>query len=508
MAFKDDNWRPGSERRLILTIALTDPDTKRDSNYTTNPGASPTLRFCDQGDQGNGGIFSFSSNDYLPFISSFSGSHQSVTYDGMGSDADCNFSLLNKRYPWQVKHAAGGTETSTFDVRLSQLFADYLWQGAIVTATAVCKRLDGTTTSQQVFYGKINQLSASVNTVDVNCLADKTYIRLKPDDEGPGSSSFPSIVTDVGYPNAPISEIGKTVPIVYSAASFSPVLPSAGTLATDPTMETSSLYLTSLYQPVIADGEYNAAGSREARLLCSAYPTQSSAGAGGEKIFISLGDSRIAVLSSPSVTASTTEVYVDVATGQVALTWINPAETDTETNVTDTGQAYDGKDDTYAEVEYSGGNAELILTLPYIGSHGEITDTVGFINLAAGGTGSDTGAGASSVNGSFQVYNIDAAGTHASMTANLTKNNIEAGGYFETAAISAAGLSGEYWQSWEWAHDNAGTKERVGVRCLIDTASVSARVKAIGIKVTFRSRKFGIDYIASRSRNRTREEKS
>jgi len=47
--FKQRDWRPGTDRRLAVTITLTDPDVIADTNYQTSPGATAVLYLCDAG---------------------------------------------------------------------------------------------------------------------------------------------------------------------------------------------------------------------------------------------------------------------------------------------------------------------------------------------------------------------------------------------------------------------------------------------------------------------------
>jgi hypothetical protein len=154
MSFKTDNWLPGAERRLLVTIALTDPDSKRESGYPS----APTLYFCNIPDPTTG-AFTYSGNVYTPTILGFQGNSASVDFRGGVSDADGTLTLANVRYPFQHIHTTYGVESEQSSVKLSQLLADYVWSGATFTATAYCRIGSATETTQTVFTGSLFDVS-------------------------------------------------------------------------------------------------------------------------------------------------------------------------------------------------------------------------------------------------------------------------------------------------------------------------------------------------------------
>jgi len=475
MSFKSDNWLVGADRRLLVSIALTDPESKRETNYPSNP----TVYFCDIPDTSTG-YFTYGGTVYQPTIQKFSGNSASIDFRGSASDADATLVLANIRYPFQFKHAVGAPESNQYNVKLSQLFADYLWSGATVTATCYCK-VGATETTQQVFSGVVFDVSATVNAVTVRVIQDKAPIRPKPDAEGPGSSTFPSLVQKINYGGAPDSSIGMVLPIAYTGATWNPVIEAKGGLCVNPRN------LLSMWNPVVTSARYD--GTYLAQYVLSAYPTQTAPTTANAYLFQSLDElDTIAIGRSSTITWSggVQELYASVSSEVEFEAYINPNDNVaavTTGGVSNVGRAFD-RTDLYATVTNSGATQTLALRIPNGSQHGRITACSVWMLLDSGGT--TVGADADgTVYGTFGMWNAHTPGYHDGISKNVTKADCRDGGFLSTAFTSTTYNRSE-WQSWQW-HDTTlgGVPEDIYFTFALTKANSSANVVACGLKVRY-----------------------
>lgn len=482
MSFKIDNWAPGCDRRLLVTIALTDPepaDGKRDSVYTTNPGATPTLYLCDQVDA-VGGVFTYGGDNYAPLIMGYQGNSASVDFRGGNSDADAMLTMVNCRYPFQKKHSGGGTETNEYDVKLSQLMADYLWSGATITVTVYCKTGAGVETTQGCFKsGRVFQPEATPYEVTLKIIHDKKPIRSKPDAEGPGSGSFPSVITRDAYPKAPDDSLGQVLPLVYNGTNGISALEDVGGLCVNPKN------LLGLWKPVPTDVRYD--GTYLGRFVAGAYPTQTAPATGNMRLFYQLSEiNTFAVMKSTDINllSSATEVYGEIVPNATADLYLNPNDfvAKSGANVTNPGQAFDGFDTTYASVASTGASETLDLRIPYVGPYGRITGSHAWILLAAG-TGA--GAGDATVNGTFGMWNANTGAYHFTISKNITKADARDGGFLKVDLTNTT-YEAPDWSSWRWeGHTGGGVRQDIYWRVNITLNGCTAKVIACGLRITY-----------------------
>lgn len=476
MSFKSDNWIIGAERRLLVTIALTDPSSKRDTGYPS----APTLAFCDV-PEGSRGVFTYGGVTYSPTILGFQGNASSVDFRGSTSDADAVLTLANVRYAFQNKHAVGAPETNQYNVKLSQLMADYVWQGAVVTAYLYCK-VGAAESTQEVFKGGIVlNAEASVKTVTVRIIQDKKAIRPKPDVEGPGSATYPSVVQKINYASAPDGSIGQSIPIIYGSTLFTPDMEDVDGLCV------KSTNVLNLFVPVGIESRYD--GTYVSKFALSSYPTQTAPGTSSIKtyVYFSEGD-RLAVADDADVvvTSNVQELLASIATSSRFKMYINPTDwVAGTTGVTDAGKAFDGISGTYAVVaaDADGTDRALDLLIPQVGPYGRITGFSAFILLAPGGS---TIAGVDgSVYGTFGIYNNSTAAYHDAVNTNITKANVRDGGFL-TADCTATTYDRTAWHGWQWTGTDAGgNAQQCYFRVKCDTALTTIRVIACGFRVEF-----------------------
>lgn len=470
MSFKSDNWLIGAERRLLISIALTDPETKRETNYPSNP----TLYFTDIPDPSTGN-FTYGGTTYSPMVQKFSGNAASIDFRGSASDADATLVLANIRYPFQFKHSVGANESNQYNVKLSQLFADYLWSGATFTATCYCK-VGATETTQDVFKGVVYDFSSTVNTVVIRLIQDKSPIRLKPDSEGPGSATYPSVVQKINYASAPDASIGQTLPIVYSAAGWLPTIEGADGLST------KSTNVLNLWSPIGIEARYN--GTYTATYAMASYPTQTAPPTANVNSFVYFpeGD-RLAVSVSPTTTANVQELLLSLAPSSTFYMYINPTDwVAGATGITDAGKAFDGISTTYAVVAYSGAARALDLRIPNVGPYGRIVGCSAFLQLASGGT--TTAGPDGSIYGDFGMWNASTPGYHDAVSTTITKANTRDGGFL-TANFTSTTFGRPTWQSWQWQEAASGAIQDIYFRIQMTASGTDCRVIACGLRVEF-----------------------
>lgn len=477
MSFKSDNWLIGAERRLLIAITVTDPDTylgvsRRETGYPSNP----TLYFTDIPDPSTGN-FTYGGTTYSPMVQKFSGNAASIDFRGSASDADATLVLANIRYPFQFKHSVGANESNQYNVKLSQLFADYLWSGATFTATCYCK-VGATETTQDVFKGIVYDVSATVNTVVIRLIQDKSPIRLKPDSEGPGSATYPSVVQKINYASAPDASIGQTLPIVYSGAGWAPTIEGADGLST------KSTNVLNLWAPVGITSRYD--GTYTTTYAMSSYPTQTAPGTASIKsyVYFAEGD-RLSVSVNPTITANVQELLLSLAPSSTFYMYVNPVDfVAGTTGITDPGKAFDGISTTYAVVAYSGAARALDLRIPNVGPYGRIVGCSAFIQLAAGGT--TTAGPDGSVYGDFGMWNSGAgpAAYHDGVSTVITKANTRDGGFL-TANFTSTTFGRPTWQSWQWQEAASGAIQDIYFRVQMTASGTDCRVIACGLRVEF-----------------------
>jgi hypothetical protein len=501
MAFKDDNWQIGYHRFTICTVALADPDTVRDTTATSVLGASPTLRFCD-----DTRVRTYDSNDYYPGLLSFQTRHAGNVFSGRVSDADANLQLSTLRYFNQQRAGAAPQETDTYFVKLPQLLRNYLWDGATVTVLVVCERPDGTQTAQQIFKGQVRDPQFAEAGLDLWCVEDKEFNIARPDTDGPAdaSSNTRAIVNRTDHPDAPDEALGRSLPIVYSNRTA--VIEGSGGLAVSPQN------LDGLWPTIVTNKRYSPAGESDAGRLATITVLCSSAGGTPSlpsRHFLFAPElSEVCHLTNSGTGGAESIYQIDwwlttvPEADSTAILYLKPEGLIAETSgVSDAGLSFDRRSDTYATIACSGSAEALDLSIPFPSPLGEIVGSVAFIVLAAGGTGVDTGGGASSVNGDFGFWSVNDASYHYSLEGDLTKTRIESGGYFEADPLSSTQYDDSEWASWRFRGlDGSSNAKPISFRARVSTSGATARVVAMGAQITFRPE--GFQYIAPKTGRR------
>jgi hypothetical protein len=478
MTAKADNWPYGAVRRLLVDITLSDPSARRDSVYATNPGSSVTLRLCDGPTPT--GPFSFGGNQYTPCLDRIQGQSSRVDFLGGVSDAFATLRVANVRLPFQKPHAAGGIESAQQYVKISQLLSDYVWSGAAIVCS-IYSRLGASETSLPVFTGIIHSVESLVDVLVVRVVQDKKAIRLKPDSEGPGSSSFPSVITRVSYPTAPESSIGRTLPLPYSNPFQVPATEDLYGLCVNPANMTGAYPIQATAERY--DGTYNGT------FVLGSYPTQVAPAVSAVKLMLwnpSIATFSVFTGSGVTLTRGTTETYVQISPNATVDLYLNPTEfVAGTTGVTDPGKAFDGRSDSYAQLAYSGAARQLDLRIPYVSSLGRIMGCYAWVLFAPGGTGA--GATDVTVNGTFGLWNPDAApaGYHNAVSGFFSKANVRDGGYVEVD-LTATTYNTSEWQSWKWEGRSAvGARQDIYLRIAAELSGCTARIAACGLKVRY-----------------------
>ena len=466
MAFKDTNWHPTAIRRLLVDIVLTDPYDVRDANYLPADGTwdTKTLRFCDGGDAGQGGLVVYGGNDYYPALLDFDPGSAVVDFGGSTQDADAQITLSNHRYVWQKRHSANPQETTELDVHLSQLLRDY--GPGLVTVTEVAY-LPNTTTldAQQVFVGVVVSCPSDDDTCTVYAVEDRRFDRDIPNMASPTGGIGPGIITKVDYPRAPKAEFGKTLPILYSKKTITP----SGAAEGGAGLFVNPRYMVGLSPCRLVEAVYDGSGAtRVTRAVANKFP--SGVASLGMDYFLWVPDLNTLATMSVDEHDTTTESYADVPNQVVASLWINPNTFKASSGVTNPGYAFDGRHDTFASIANSGATAYLEAYFPYVPPQGRIKDVYMSILYAT----SSTGAGATdpTVNARFGIWNAAVGDWHikdVGDTTNplaMTRLNLNAGSL--TIRTSSAWLKGtskwddpaQPWNRWAWeGNDAAGNRQ-------------------------------------------------
>lgn len=423
--FKERDWRPGTDRRIVATITLSDPETLRNSNYTTTPGAAPVLYLCDAGSTltvdaasgqnhplGVGTLYKVETNltnddqHYYPMIEDWSVDCGSTGHGIDYSDATCSLTLLNHRYVWQKINATTGVETDIQHVNLSQLFASYLWHGATVQLAIVAEQYSYSQNpsagadyhahvGQVIFTGKIVQFDFDEKRIYLQLDQDMEWNRPFPDSEVPAGGSGPSVVDAVSYPNAPRQSIGATLPFVFTRRGPTAIFAGFPNFI--------SPYLLDGLIPAICT-TYNSSTSVSVKLIGDKWSQHGSAPATtGNLYYIDLGDNLLASLV-PSGNSTVTELSVTLDHDDMCIVPIPCNRYQNNANTTNPTRAIDGKPDTYAVLANAGATAYINMYLPTSQNHGFIETFATYCVFETGSVGA--GATDGTVAAKFGLYNL------------------------------------------------------------------------------------------------------
>ena len=492
MAFKDNAWLQ-TQCVTLATITLADPDGVRDSGYTSDPGASPVLRFCDAP-----APYTYDSNIYYPGILSWTGMMSGSAFSGRRSDADGTLVLATNRYVWQKKGAAAPAETSEYQVRLGALMRSYLWSGAAVVVTVIAEMPSGSQAAQQVFTGRIHDPSLTIDAMTFQCVEDKEYNRRKPDADGPANatSSTRWIVNDTDYPDAPLDQVGKSMPLVYTDQ---PGFIESG----DPSLCINPKYLRGLWPAIVSDNKYVVADYSVATL--QAYHTTPTANAGPTlNTFMYVPELDTVAPMYNSGTGGATDAYHKeywITDDNYAILYINPDRFVSKTaDVTNVEYAFDGVDITYASLANDGTPADVnfLLSMPNLNALGKIIDLQAFVQLYPG-----TGVGGTdaTVNGTFGIWDNAVSGYPVVGATNLTKANVRDGGFINGTAwglsnVTATAIAPTI-QNYRWAYDSGTVENPLTFRINITSSGATANVRACGIKVKFLPKNYSVTQVTN-----------
>lgn len=516
--FKQRDWRPGSLRFVAATITLSDPETARNSNYTTDPGSSPVLYLCDAGsaktlkvtpgDVGAGLLYNVDADTkfYYPLIEDWQVDAGSTGFGDAIRHASCSMTIVNHRYVWQKIHATTAVETDNISVRLSQTMADYLWFNALITVKIATEQFNYVSDAsagvdyhehkgQLIFTGRINSVRVDDGRIYVDAIEDLSWDKSFPDSERPTGGTGPSVINKVSYTTAPQSSVGAVIPMVFT---------SRGQLSrfTDEGAPTN----VELVSPYNLDGlfpvavtHYNSSTSVFLKLVSSKWCTGFGAAPATThaKFYIDTGENRLAEYGSPA--SSTTELYENVAPGDYAAIGIQCDKYNgTHNGASNQANAVDGKFTTYATVAYSGSTGYLDLVLPTIANRGHIQTLQTYCVFQTDSVGG--GATDATIAARFGLWNVT-AGDWAFNTAGLgpatqnpkeyTKAQVNAFG--NTIGFSSTWSTGATsWNSpdqpfsdWRWTVNSAGTQQDIVFRVQAVTSGTSLNIVAAGVYLVF-----------------------
>jgi len=476
MAFKDSSWLQADAVTLV-TVSLADPDGVRDTAYTTDPGASPTLRFCDRAEP-----YTYDSDIYYPGILSWDGRMAGSAFSGRKSDADGTLILANSRYVWQQKGAAAPTETAQYQVKLAAMMRSYLWAGALVVVTVIAELPSGAQVYQQVFYGRIHDISLGIESIQLQCVEDKEYNRRKPDADGPANatSSTRWMVNVTDYPNAPPDQIGKTMPLVYSDQT--------GLLESGRCLAVSPKNLTGLWPGIISDVKYDVTNDRTAILQAFHTGPVAIATANCQPyVYVPELDTVAPIYSAGSSGVSPDGYHYEygMRSDSYGKLYVNPDKFYSKTaGVTDVYKAFDGNYLTYAVLANTGSDVNFQLKMPEGMNPGLLVDIVPFLYLS---TGTGVGGTDADVNGTFGLWDITGA-AYLGTSKNITKANVRDGGFIDgtTLAVSTStGTSLNPLRDYRWAWVSGSDEHALSFRVNISSSGATANVIACGIKAHF-----------------------
>ena len=480
MAFSDDNRLQGMPKCTMLEIDLTDTYTKRAAVYQASPTnfSTATLYLCDAGD-GSKGPMLFSSTNCYPLLKSHQVRGMTSGFGSQAADADAMFVLHNRKYPWQqqMEVSAEGRETSENEVKLGQLLHQYRWQGAVVRAyTVTLPHSGGTASRSLMFTGLIDAVEdIGEESFTLQCVFDKTYNKTFPDADTPSGGSGSSLITIKDWPDAPKSSVNRTIPMVWAGdttAAYNPASPSDANYI-------SPNLLMGLAPMAMTSAKYDSGDNTAATLFSNKFPAAGTS-AYTPTVFMWVPDANaMASITPASQVIDTREAYFKIDASPTATLPLNPSLFGkTYGTVTNPRYGFDGNVQTRAAI--LGATGRLLCQVPDITPQGRITQIKAFVYLGAG-TGVNTGAGGSSVNGTVSIYDDTASADVFACTANLTKNNLDNGGLIKSTAMNATGLGDADISKWSW--QTGGHQLYASVYC--STALATANVIAFGFEIKY-----------------------
>ena len=494
------NRDPAVTRRTLIEIYPTDPSTNRDAIYTTTPGASPVLRFCDQGSATTGGPLAYGGYDYYPTIvpgSFYSRSGGNAFHPKM-VDADCGFSLKNVKYIWQDII----DESTIHDVKLSQLFSQYIWQGAEVIVYSLLENHIGEQAVGQLFSGELDRIVDNGDTIAFIGIESKQYSAYKPDGDGPGIASVDSasVVTLKDWPNAPPDSIGKTLPLIYTDDTSKDDLAEDELVSNQFTnlLTINPKYLTTLFPCVVTDARYEKPSSDDKllKVYLGGYPTQTAPNPATNLYmwFPEVNDVGLLNITGTGGSVDSRHHELWPNQNQDVRMFVRGSQLQAKTSgVTNEGRAFDGKKTSWATITSTAGTETLDIRLREMPNLGRITGIQSFLFLDGTGTGVDTGAGSASVNGDFGMWNASTAAYHFSRGKDITKSDIDVGPntQIDGPAWSASEYSLKDYRNWQWSGgEGTGAPQDTYFRVRISTNGVTCHVIGVGIRITFVPRQF------------------
>lgn len=481
-SFKVRNWRPGSLRFLAVKIGpLSDPETKRDSIYTTTPGASPSIYLCDKG-QGpqvlrysmeRGILYSVDGDSqfYYPLLDRMEGAGPGSAFGDSISNGVMVVGIINHRYHWQRKHAGSATESANHWIKLSQLFQDYIWQGAPITAKLATEQFDYYADpaggvdghhhkGQLIFTGVIDDFDYDDDRVYLRCIEDRQWDVEFPNSEKPTGGSGPGIITRQAYPYAPDQHIGAAIPMVFSRRGYYGLLNGAKPWAVNPSV------LDGLTPSVVT--EQAVSTSRLLRVVANKWEAHGAAPAGTGTLFMTHGAFLSEVLGGVNV--STTEAKQDLDHDDTNRLYLPADRYEADSGgVTNPQRAIDGKLDTFASIVHTGTNRTLDLRVPSISPLGAIKHFLTFIVIDGTSVGAGADDGVDNVqfglwNNATNDWHMAAANTGGKNPGILEKNHVNGGTDKFDSGQWSAGLAND-WDAanqpisgWRWQGYNDAAK--------------------------------------------------
>lgn len=493
MAFAADNEAHDGVERIIVEVTLSDNYTVRDTTAYSlaEIGASPTLYLCDYSDPHTDGSLVITSQPYFPLISNHSWRPAKAGYLDQPSDADAWIELDNRPYPWQRRLSFGyaNRESSDEVVKLSQLFSQYRIE-AITIWSVIGLHSGATPSTQQIFKGRLYQPQTGRGKIRLQLVQNKDWDVTFPSKGNPTGGTGPSIIDRVSYPDAPASVIGQTIPFVCCGDPTGDYVDGGYAYKSDHLLSVNPALLHGLAPMILRSVKYD--GTRVGTLIGNKYPSLGTPSPGIELALMSVPEvnSLAVLIAGGSPSADTREAIFEMPVAASAYIYLNPTQHISATSCANSERAWDGKWDTYAELQDATGT--LRLKIPNIGNLGKITRLTAFAMLTRSstvGTGVNTGAGGASVNGTMQIYNETTGVTYDGTNYNIKKDDIDAGAGGDPLILAgnATGtdLTGAYVNNWQWVRDNAGTPENLSFRINSTVAGVKLRVKACGFYVEF-----------------------
>lgn len=494
MGFQADNELQDTPLHIIAEISLTDPYGVRDTAAYSNAEitSTPTLYLTNVAGQSGEGSLEIGSTRYWPLIESHNLRLGGLAYGQAGVDGDATLVLKDVPYVWQRRLSFGyaNRESSEMAVKLSQLFSQFMPN--LITIWTVAAPYSGAQPSvNQIFKGRFYQPQKTLSRLTLRLIQRKDYNVVFPSKGVPSGGTGPAIIDRVSYPDAPQESIGQQIPLVMCGDPTSDYVDGGYSYKADHLLSVNPALLHGLAPMVLRSVKYD--GTRVATLVGNKYPALGTPSPGIELALMAVPEiNSLAVLTAAaSPSADTREAIFEMPIAASAYIYLNPTQHISATSCANPERAWDGKWETYSELQDASGT--LRLKVPNLGTLGKITRLTAFALLTRGsqlGTGVNVGgAGGASVNGSIQIYNETTSVTYDGTNYYITKNDIDggAGGDPLILASNATGtdLTGAYVNNWQWVRDNSGTPENLSFRINSTVVGVKLRVKACGFYVEF-----------------------